>query len=409
MQTKISENVLRRLLVSKQFLASATGHLTPTSDQAAVAKMILTAHDAAELAAAAIADHLRVPGLTGEAFLMNYPSKISNHVPDKGEFPGTSFLKQLNTARKDFKHVGILPDSRTWYRVIDNTWDYVKSWCRLYLEIDLDDIDLHDLLENDSIKNIYEQAKDLFAQGSYQQALEQLAIAVYWILEEFPGIRFPLLGKRRPDDALMLSAYGVRASDFLSLQEFLPEVELQTDTSLRVRWNPRETGHPGNWTERNVRFCLETFIDIALKIQHAPWHPQPVPFYAVFDDLIRARHDGVELWRNKAGAPLPTMDAGEREVVMRLDQGQTIRGVIRPQENRLGSLASILGARKEVEEAEIILILSEEIPGSVACVETKDVEISYLPKDSDTVRKYFPHILTEGQPPEGGPVPRADS
>jgi hypothetical protein len=44
------EEILRRVLVAKQLLAANSGQLTPSSDATAVARMVLLAHDAAELA-----------------------------------------------------------------------------------------------------------------------------------------------------------------------------------------------------------------------------------------------------------------------------------------------------------------------------------------------------------------------
>lgn len=51
----IAPDILRRLLVSRHLLASHEGRLTPQSDAMALAQVILTAHDAAELAIAAVA------------------------------------------------------------------------------------------------------------------------------------------------------------------------------------------------------------------------------------------------------------------------------------------------------------------------------------------------------------------
>ena len=61
----LAEETLRRLLVAKHLLASSGGQLTPHSDATTVARMILAAHDAAELALAAIANIGRRRGGVG--------------------------------------------------------------------------------------------------------------------------------------------------------------------------------------------------------------------------------------------------------------------------------------------------------------------------------------------------------
>ena len=271
MPIDVRENVLRRLLVSKHFLASSVGQLTSNSDPIVVAKMILSAHDTADLTLAAIVEQLRVPDLSSWIYLLDYPYKIEEHIRPKDIFPGTGFWRQLNTARNDFKHEGILPDTRTWYRVIENTWEWVDTWCQTYLEISLNEIDLDELLANVPVKALYREANSLYLQGRYRATLESLSMALYQVLEAFPSIRFPVFGRGNTHDALMLATFGVRPSDFLSLQAFLPSVSKAMESGkLVVEWKLRETGHPGNWSQRNVRFCLEAFIDIVLKVQHAP-------------------------------------------------------------------------------------------------------------------------------------------
>jgi hypothetical protein len=96
-------------LVARQLLARI-GPLTPASDAVAVAHAILTAHDAADLALAALAEHLRVPLNKGTQFLMDYVSAIADHLkPRGGKLSGRTYMSQLNNARVSFKHKGNLP------------------------------------------------------------------------------------------------------------------------------------------------------------------------------------------------------------------------------------------------------------------------------------------------------------
>src|SRR5262245_48951520 len=108
----LSEETLRRLIVSRQLLAGSGGQLTPQADAVAVARAILAAHDAAELALAAIASALSVT-ITDKVFLTDYPSALEK-AQSSVTFPGRGFLTNLNRARNNFKHFGILPHVPEW-------------------------------------------------------------------------------------------------------------------------------------------------------------------------------------------------------------------------------------------------------------------------------------------------------
>lgn len=390
----IREEVLRRVLVGKHLLATAMGQLTPQSDATAVAKSILTSHDAAELAIAAIAGHLGTPGLTDRLALVEYADRIEKHTEKAGALPGATFLKQLNTVRRSFKHEGILPDVKTWYRVVENTWGWVDEWCRKYLGTDLEAIDQDVLLENKAVRDLYREARTLRAKGAYRECLEALGQAAYLVLDAFSGIRFPILGEANVNHALMLSAYGVRPSDFLALQRYLPSVREDSKTRiLMIKWSTRKTGHPGNWTDQSCGFCLETFLDIALKIQHAPWHPEPVDFLSVFDDVIRAKVDGVELYRLKVEGAFPFAKVVGKDLIRRLKKDEEVRGLLWPVEKPAEGLGKIFAERTTIETADELNLFSESIPGGPVYVEAKLVEIAYAPKEEDFVKKYYAHLF----------------
>src|ERR1019366_5647948 len=97
MGNSIRPEVAIRLVSAKQFLVASAGQLTPNSDAVLVGKMILTAHDAAELAVAAIADHLGVE-LPDRTYLTSYPALIERHLAGQS-FEGKEFLRQLDRVR----------------------------------------------------------------------------------------------------------------------------------------------------------------------------------------------------------------------------------------------------------------------------------------------------------------------
>jgi hypothetical protein len=213
------EEILRRLLVSKHLLAS-TGGLTPYSDPTSVGRAILTAHDASELALAAIADHLHAE-VSDRIVLTEYPEKIRKASGAVDPFPGSTFISQLNKARTGFKHAGIFPDPRQWYRVIENTWDWLDQWCALYLGARINEIDVGELLEHTPVRDLYGRAKTLCGGGHYKESLELLGNALLLVLKDVPRVVFPVVGPRHQNQpiinqALHLTAFGVNPSDFLT-------------------------------------------------------------------------------------------------------------------------------------------------------------------------------------------------
>jgi len=395
--TPLRHDVLQRLLLGKNLLVGKSGQLTTNSTPVAVAQVILTAHDAAELILAAIAHQLQVQGLPEQAYLMNYAGEIRKHDEAK-TFPGYEFFKQLNSVRKSFKHEGILPERTQWYNVIDKTWGWLNEVCQTYLDSNLDQLDLETLLP-DEIRKHFQDAKNLQGGEKFREALEKLGIALFILLKGIPGLYSPVFGKKNTNDALMLLAFGVRPSEFLSLQEFLPMIrENKENGELEAKWDERHTGHPGNWTERKIRFCLDVFLDVALKVQDAAWHPSPVEFEFIFDDVITAKADGVELWvnRNLGAQPFLGQEV-EKVVVKTFSKGESLRGRIIGDDglaNQLNLVSLFISSESGREQPKTIYFHSAELsPSAFVYFETDKFDVSKAPRESDFVRDYFPHLL----------------
>src|SRR5262249_55719122 len=145
---------LRRLLMVKGLLGEIHA-LTPTSDALAVARAILTAHDAAELALATLVDILGARP-KDPAFLMNYAGALRDKL---GDLAGHGFLSSLNEERVSFKHKGNLPNVQQWHRVGDNVRGYVEQWCHGHLGISLADLELDALIEDESARALYLDAR----------------------------------------------------------------------------------------------------------------------------------------------------------------------------------------------------------------------------------------------------------
>ena len=139
-QVGIAQEVLERLLVAKGLLSQIRDLPTTRPDRITLARQILTAHDAAELALAAIACHLGLLPTSRQTYLMEYFPAIQKHHPGR-EVAGRDYFGQLNQVRIDIKHLGIFPDPDQWKRVGERTWAYVSGWCQDYLSLPLDDVD----------------------------------------------------------------------------------------------------------------------------------------------------------------------------------------------------------------------------------------------------------------------------
>jgi Dolichyl-phosphate-mannose-protein mannosyltransferase len=104
--------------------------------------------------------------------------------------------------------------------------------------------------------------------------------ALVWLpglsLEAAPDVGGITVGRAKAEDALKLTAFGASANDFLRLQEFLPMISgfppglSGSPYPLDVFWKQNGFGHPGNWREDVVEFCISTYLNVALSIQHAP-------------------------------------------------------------------------------------------------------------------------------------------
>ncbi|MGB2862886.1 MAG: hypothetical protein WBC05_06135 [Sedimentisphaerales bacterium] len=113
MKTKsFSQDVIDRLLVAKDLLERINSLPTSNPDRYTIARHVLTAHDAAELALAGIARHIGKLPSSSKTFLMDYFSPIRETHPNE-EVPGKDYFSQLNQVRVGIKHNGIFP---AWFK-----------------------------------------------------------------------------------------------------------------------------------------------------------------------------------------------------------------------------------------------------------------------------------------------------
>jgi hypothetical protein len=342
----------------------------------------LTAHDAAELAIAAISHYLGPIPVKAKAFLMDYFPLIEDKIGSLVE--GRAFFSQLNDVRVAIKHKGIFPDPKDWKSVGERSWSYISNWCQKYLGVSLEDLDESDLISADAVKNHYDAASEALKAGQHRQCFEQLALACHALFEGSRALRNLSVGTARAEDAIKLAAYGVHANDYLALQQFLPEVYWSLGSPI-IHWQQDKFGHPGNWTKYNAEFALRAFVDLALRIQDAEWIPGPLSFHLLYNYKVTALEDGVEIRRESSSGLI----GRTTEVVHVLKKGNWIYYPVieraRPISFRLSDINANPNTMFFVDES----MTRYEIDGT-------KINVTCVPKDTPVLQEHFPY-LTEIQ------------
>lgn len=390
MKAKVpTQEVIDRLLIAKNLLEGIRFLPVANPDRYAIAKHVLTAHDAAELAIAGIAHHLRCLPKSQKVFLMDYFAPIKEKKHPNDEVSGRGYFSQLNEVRSAIKHKGIFPDPKQWYRVAEKTYDYISNWCLHYLKIEFADLDESYMISDPGVKELYYAAKEALAQNNYKGAFEIIACALRTLYDSNQALRNLRVGEPRAEDAIKLSAFGVHANEILVMQEFLPFVYKTRDGQFKFNWDQNKFGHYANWTDESVEFCLKTFVNVALRIQHAEWIPGAISFDLVYEHKVTALVDGVDivqerLIREKSEGLLgPT----EKFVVRTLKKGETIRGQVTKKNDPLMDL--MLGKSQKPVLSFANYAGDELFWGEI---EEDKVHITCIPQNNELVRKYFPNL-----------------
>jgi hypothetical protein len=282
-QMKIHQTVLDRLVSARSLLEHSGPRLNPQSDSRAVALAIVLSQDAAELALKAIADQLNIKATKDFSF-PKLVEEIQTTLKISG--PVANYLKRLNEARVSFKHQGNLPDSGTWFNAAGLTADYLNEICKQVFNIPLSEIDLVHLINDSHVTALLQGAKIEEKNNRFKEALEEITHALEAANRSiFPAGLLIAPGNPDPQLALLLTGYGVDPASFIIMQQLLPKLDFYG----KITWIRNETGHTGNWNDENVSFCLETVIDLILRLQGATPRPQPKRFYDVFRDVVTVR------------------------------------------------------------------------------------------------------------------------
>jgi hypothetical protein len=173
------------------------------------------------------------------------------------------------------------------------------------------------------------------------------------------------------------------------MQQFLPMLGIE-----EPRWEARTHGHSGNWRKGNVEFCLSTFLDLVLKLQHAAYQPSAVEFSVLFDDVVTAKHDGVLVSSQHRHPLFYGMEGFDQEHFDDLKKGQWIKGHLIP----AFQSGTFKWEETSFEYADLYVMerakieTEKAIPEhTVLIVKAEDVEWSF--KEQENIREHLPHFF----------------
>ena len=385
----MSQQILTRIAIGN-YLLSTAGSLTPSADALSVAQTILLTHDASELILSALA------ASTGATFKDKHKTFMMDYVnalEEKKHIGIKLFFNELNEARIGFKHLGIPPNASHFYDCTAKARQYLDDACVTFLGQTLEEVGLEALIEDDLARDLYTQSKKLRQERKLREALELIGRAFRQSLNATPFMYIVIVGDPDTEAALHLLGCGVDPSMFISLQRLLPTV----DFGGAVTWNTRDRGHPANWTQENVDYCLAAVLKIILQIQHAPFAAWAAPFQVAFEDVLTAKRDGVLLHGERGGFYRLFRSREPRKIVGELEEGQQIWGHVTP--------AFEYDYQGKWEETTLenanIFVLSQPKGDSLKNLETDTeiivrtdlVDLSYRVKDNSDVRERFPHLF----------------
>lgn len=398
-------------MLSKSLLRRIRLHPVAEPNRHLLATHLLTAHDAVEIALAAIADERERLPADKDWNLMRCLASLKELHPGQ-EVPGTGYFRRLNQARIGVKHFGNLPDPQQWDRLGDTVYGHVSEWCTQYLGLSFEELDESALLASDEVRRYFGSAKQAMAEQNSERVLVEIAFALHTVFMESGAVWSLQVGTPKAEDAIRLTGFGVHANDFLALQEFLPLVGENEAGGLTHTWKVENYGHPGNWTAANADFCLNAFLDVALKVQDARRIPTAVPFGVLYEYKVTAVRDGVEVckevWEPAPGPvgllskrreaksssrtvpegtlPLASLLPGRRrlECTKTLARGDSLRGSIR--------FDKYPAPATEGEQVEEVRVTASDGSGSVGIVLKQEVIITCVPRDNPFVKKYFPGL-----------------
>jgi hypothetical protein len=384
----LKPEVLDRLLLSKSFLEKIRFQPVAAHDRHTLAANIIAAHDAAELALAGVCDQLGCLPQKGSSYLMEY---FESYKAARGrDLYARDYFRNVNSTRNSLKHQGLFPDAKQWSRVGETVFQHITKWCWDDLTESFSELDESALLLDTKVKSLYDEARQSARDANYKTTLEKLARALSIVFEENAALRGFEAGNASTEDVIRVVGFGIHGNDFLALQQFLPRISRWGPDANTPQWKQSAFGHPGNWREDSAEFCLHAFVDVAVKLQSAQWIPGPLGRDVLYDQQIEAVRDGVELRQDLAkGAPSNAWEIlgggkTKRETKQLLQRGEKLRAIVHR------AATPFYGGSAKNENTLTVTPLGTTF--EFWNVLASDVRVTCVPKETESVKRYFPWL-----------------
>ncbi|MBX7157546.1 MAG: hypothetical protein K1X66_04080 [Verrucomicrobiae bacterium] len=289
------------------------------NDKWSFARGIILLHDATEIVLIAIVSHLNaLQQIKKNTSLLDYCDFIQK-VDPHNEIRHKQELKNLNTIRNHIKHEGLLVDVKSNAYLVNTISNSIVSMCKTYLNIEFSEVRLTLLIRNKKIQHFLKEAEDHYNEKKYEKALISLGYAMFYTIDneaitwsffheiisgfsekETPEIVYPDFNT---EHMVRLIQYGIDPYLHKKFHQIVPLIGRKTkDFELIYEWK-KEFGHQGNWTEKNVSFCLHLVIDTALKCQREDSHDYSIKRYSeIYEDIIEPVKDQAIIWNTSNNA-----------------------------------------------------------------------------------------------------------
>ena len=178
---EINPETIKRLSFIKYFYQFAKEQSKLPTHQNYIS--ILMFHDSVELFLYLSAEQLNV-NLPHYIHFMEYWEKINNKLNGK-ELTQRTSMDKLNRTRVSLKHKGLYPnpDDIEYFRV--STQNFFEENCPKIFGIEFANISLLDLIQDDEVRKILENAHDFYINSKYKEALTHIGIAFHALLENY--------------------------------------------------------------------------------------------------------------------------------------------------------------------------------------------------------------------------------
>ena len=297
-------HVLNRLIAARGIIEDSGPEPTSVSEPLAVAKKILAAHDASELALLGLCAQLGLRPREIDGKTKAEPSfmAVVRTVVDAAFTTDVSaansaiaLFEQMNRLRVGFKHHGNLPEVLSTHHSFAEIVDTLNEMFNRLLSTPFLEVDQAIAIQDDIARTHFSNSRVFIESGEYKEALEAISRGLHQVFFTGNFRTYMKPGEASTEDALLLSGKGIDPASFLTMQKFLPITHTGTD----VQWELRKNGHSENWTEDAARFCLATAISVTIRLQSAKALPQPQDFYDWFEDVVEVTAETPTVYKTR--------------------------------------------------------------------------------------------------------------